>query len=355
VNPYAWAAVARRAWYARHPEAVRRLARPVVSVGNLAVGGRGKTPVVRWLAALLLEMGERPAILTRGYGRRRHADGVVVASDPAGVRADLDRSGDEPLMLARSLPGVGVFVSPERYLAGCLAERRFGATVHLLDDGFQHLGLARDVNLLVVAPEDLRGGRTLPFGRLREPPAAARAADAVIVTDGGGEEPDPAAEAALNAFHPGPWFRLRRAVGAVRAVDDDPLPPRHAFSQGGSSPGPTAAAVDSGLRVLAVSGIAEPARFVRDLRGAGWTVAAELHFGDHELFTPRTVTRVAQAAREARADLVLTTEKDLVRLRRFRPLPVPVAWVPLEVGLEPADTVRRWIGERLAMARGRES
>ena len=125
-RPYAAIARARRAWHARHPQASRRLRRPVVSVGNVAVGGRGKTPVVASLARLLLEAGERPSILSRGYARRRPEDGVTVVSDGCRVLADIDRAGDEPLMLARALPSVPVLVGADRYVGGVLAERRFG-------------------------------------------------------------------------------------------------------------------------------------------------------------------------------------------------------------------------------------
>src|SRR4029453_15234077 len=136
---------------------------------NLAVGGRGKTPTVACLARWLQEAGERPAILTRGYARTLPQDGVVVVSGPEGLRADLARAGDEPLMLARQLPGVPVLVSSDRYLAGRLAEHHFGVTVHLLDDGFQHLQLDRDLDLVIVSRDDLDPRtRTLPSGRLRE-------------------------------------------------------------------------------------------------------------------------------------------------------------------------------------------
>jgi hypothetical protein len=148
----------------------------VISVGNLAMGGRGKTPLVAYIASLLLEAGERPAILSRGYGRRRVEDGVVVVSDGVRLLADLDRSGDEPLMLARALPGVMVFVSESRTIAAALAGRVFGATVLVLDDGFQHRAIARDVDIVVVTPADL-DDRRAPFGRLRESVSALSRAD----------------------------------------------------------------------------------------------------------------------------------------------------------------------------------
>ena len=178
---YGRAARFRRAWYGRQPYRTRQLAQPVISVGNLVVGGSGKTPLVSALARLLVAAGERPAILSRGYGRIRAVDGVVVVSDGHDVLVQTSQSGDEPQMLARALPGVPVLVSPDRYLAGCLAERTFGCTVYLLDDGFQHVQLARDIDLLVISRADLNEW-LLPWGRLREPLEAAAAADALLVS-----------------------------------------------------------------------------------------------------------------------------------------------------------------------------
>src|SRR4029453_7661164 len=120
------------------------------SVGNLGGGGRAKTPLVSPIAQHLLDRGEAPAILSRGYGRTDRVDGVVVVSDGQQVLADLGRAADEPLMLARALAGARVVVSEDRYLAGRLAEHQLGATVHVLDDGFQHVQLARDFDVLVM-------------------------------------------------------------------------------------------------------------------------------------------------------------------------------------------------------------
>jgi tetraacyldisaccharide 4'-kinase len=322
---------ARRQWYSRRPDARRRLGCPVISVGNLTVGGSGKTPLVAHLARLLIGLGERPAILSRGYGRRDLADGVVVVSDGDRICADLDRAGDEPLMLARAVPGCAVLVSPDRYLAGRLAERAFRRSVHLLDDGFQHLALARDVDLLIAAPGDLAGEWMLPLGRLREPAGAARQADALIMTDMGEDETG-AAEARFGLTR---VFRMTRTLEAPRWLgDSDPAP----------APG-------AGLRVLAVTGVARPERFVHQLREAGWAVADELHFGDHERYTRRHVDRIARAARDCRADLVLTTEKDRVRLLPFRPIPARLASVPLTVTVDPAAAFRDWLAVRLRAAR----
>jgi tetraacyldisaccharide 4'-kinase len=312
----------RREFYAARPDLRRRLRRPVISVGNLAVGGRGKTPMVACLARVLLEMGERPAILSRGYARRRAEDGVVVVRDPDGIRADLDRSGDEPLMLARQLPGSAVLAASDRYAAGRLAEHHLGATVHVLDDGFQHLQLDRDIDLVIVAGEDLApGASTLPGGKLREPPDTLLAADAVL-----------AADDAVLSLGPTPRnapfeiFRTRRTLG---------------LSPGEDVTGPS----------LAVAGIARPQQFFEDLRAAGYRVVKTLVFRDHHRYSRRDVERLVREAKTASAETILTTEKDYVRLLPFRPLDLPVRYVPLTMEPEPLPEFQGWLSGALAAAR----
>jgi tetraacyldisaccharide 4'-kinase len=308
----------------------QRLARPVISVGNLAAGGSGKTPLVATLAAMLAAEGERPAILTRGYGRTDAAPGVVVVSDGHRLLADLARAGDEPLMLARALRGVGVFVAAERALAGALAERRFGATVHLLDDGFQHLQLARDVDLVVMGVEDAVD-RVMPAGRLREPLTALARADALLVT--GATLADARALAAQ--------WGVAKAFSVVRT----PAVPRLVEPWGGAPRLPRSA------RVLALAGIARPARFFDDVERAGWTVVDRVRFADHHPFSARDVATIAARARAVGAELVLTTEKDVMRLLPWRPLPMAVAWAPLSVTVEPADDFALWLRWRLEECR----
>lgn len=308
----------RRERYAARPDLRRRLRRPVVSVGNLAVGGRGKTPLAATVARLLLEMGECPAILSRGYARRRPQDGVVIVRDPGGIRADLDRSGDEPLMLARQVPGASVLACADRYLAGRLAEHHLGATVHVLDDGFQHLQLDRDIDILILGRDDVERPVTLPGGRLREPLDTLIAADAIVTADDGVEVHDN--EAGI------PVFRSRRELGAPRGVD--PAQP-----------------------VFALAGIAHPGRFFDDLRRAGWTLAGTRAFADHQRYTASHVSTVVREARAAGAAAILTTEKDYVRLRPLRPFPMPIGWVPLTMEPEPLPEFRHWLAGSLDAAR----
>jgi tetraacyldisaccharide 4'-kinase len=327
---YGAAAAWRRAWYARDPSRRHRLERPVVSVGNLTVGGSGKTPIVEYIARLLVEQGERPAVLTRGYGRRVARDGVTVVADGTRVIAGLDEAGDEPLMLARALPGVSVVVGADRFLSGRLAERRLGATVHVLDDGFQHFELARDVDLLLVAEEDLRD-HPMPAGRLREGLEAARAADAALITAGY----DTAADRIGRAFGVAPVFRVTRAIGAPRRLAE----PRDSV------------VVPSNSRVFVVTGIARPDRFKDDILSVGWDICGAIEFRDHHRFAARDVRRIAAEAKAAAAMIVLTTEKDAVRLAPCDLGALPIASVPLNVGVEPSDGFRRWLMQRIDAVR----
>jgi tetraacyldisaccharide 4'-kinase len=324
---YAAAARYRRRFYATHPERRRRLGQPVISVGNLAVGGRAKTPLAAAVAARLRALGERPAILSRGYARRLPAEGVVVVRDPGGIRADVDRSGDEPMMLARQLDGVAVLACSNRYLAGRLAEHHFGCTVHVLDDGFQHLQLYRDVDLVVIDGADLEDPRTLPTGRLREPLETLGIADGIITLD----------ETSVQALGRGrPAWRARRTLGRARLAEPAGAPVEFTFGS-----------------AVAVAGIARPDRFFADVRTAGWPIAQELAFRDHHPYSRRDVDAMFRTAREQGAGLIVTTEKDLVRLLPFRPFRIPVAYLPLTIAIEPQASFEGWLVGALRDARER--
>jgi tetraacyldisaccharide 4'-kinase len=312
---YARVTQLRRAWYAR-PGRPRRLNHCVVSVGNLSVGGSGKTPVVAALARLLRDRGERPVILTRGYGRRDTTEGVLVVSDGARVREPVTRSGDEPQLLARTVPGVPVLVCVDRYIAGLFAERQFGATVSIMDDGFQHVQLQRDIDLLLMSPADL-DDCVLPTGRLREPLEAARFADAVLVP---GTDDDVALVAAELGHH-----------DAFRVVPtfEEPKGPRRG----------------DGRTVVAFAGIARPERFFAALRSLGYDVARELTFRDHHWYSAADAEMILAAARETNASLIVTTEKDAVRCD------MDVAVLPMTVAIEPAAHFAEWLTVRLHACR----
>lgn len=306
--------------------------RPVISVGNLAMGGRGKTPTVAWIAQQLVDAGERPAILSRGYRRRCPDDGVVIVSDGRHLRADLDRSGDEPLMLARRVREAAVLVCDVRATAAALAETALDVTVHLLDDGFQHWSMARDIDIVLVSAADL-DDRRVPFGRLRSPVADLAEADAVII-DGADAE---AATARLHAILEGaapPVFTLRRRLETPWWIDAST-----------TTREPTTA---SRAPVVAVAGIARPERFALLLEAEGWTVGDLVGFPDHHDYRPRDLARIAAVAA---GRPVATTEKDAMRLLPHRPLPFEAACVPLGVTIEPAPAFRAWLFTRLTGVR----
>jgi len=283
---------------------------------------------------MLLDMGERPAILSRGYARKIVDEGVVIVSDGSRVLAEVERSGDEPQMLARAVPRAAVLVSSSRYLAGRIAESRLGCTVHVLDDGFQHFDLMRDVDLLV-SPDASEGTRTLPFGRLREPLDVASAADALLV------ETD-IRSADLPAF-----AKATAGLAKARSIlssdggkvgPTGALKPTFTFSRHLAGPAPDRPA-------FAFAGIAKPGRFFGDLEKAGWKLTGRRSFGDHHYYSVQEIEEIARAARSSGAEVILTTEKDMVRLG-VRP---QIVAVPLEVAIEPAFVP--WLAARLRAVR----
>lgn len=307
------------------------LARPVVSIGNIHVGGRAKTPMAALVARALLEAGERPAILSRGYARSRAIDTPVVVRDENGVKATLAESGDEPLMLAEQLDGAIVVVAADRARAGVVAES-LGATVHVLDDGFQHLRLARDVGIVMVHPGDL-DDRVIPAGRLREPVDALAAAHAVVVMDGSQSERMSANMRLADVTN-------ARVFSAWRHVTPPP-------------------ATLAGVPAFLVSGIAGSGQLAASVAAGGWTIAGERAFADHHLYSARDAADVAAAARAAGAAFVVTTAKDAVRLREVwtGSLPMHVAALTLAIddvfGAWLADAVTRARQEKDAAARRR--
>ena len=305
----------RRRRVERHPGRQRRLTRPVISVGNLSVGGTGKTPVVAAIARRLIDAGERPSILSRGYARAEAPDGVVVVSDGAHIREVVDRAGDEPLMLARQVPGAVVCVSPDRHLAGTLAEHQLGCTVHILDDGFQHIELARSLDVLVTTIGEIPNGRVMPVGRLREPMDAAARAHFLVVSDA------TAGAASAEAWTLG----IQQSCGAARHLAAP------VAIVGNREPG-------SGIRVLAVAGIAHPQRFFDALKAAGWNVVETMAFKDHHRYAGADVAAIGAKMTSANADVVCTTDKDAVRLEGLS-LPFEAYRVPLQVEFDPPDAL----------------
>ena len=275
MNLYGAVVAARNALYDRGVLKQSRLQRPVVSVGNLSVGGSGKTPFVILLDELLRERGVRVDVLSRGYGRRSSGVLAVEDDDPA-------RFGDEPVLIRRRLGDVPVIVGASRYEAGVEAERRFETDLHLLDDGFQHRDLARDFDIVLLSPRDVEDC-LLPSGRLREPLSSLRRADVIVLP--ASEEAPPADVVAGK-----PVWRVRRRIELAAGTPSRPF---------------------------AFCAIADPERFRRDLENAGVEIAGVRYFRDHHAYRSSDIAALHQAADKAGANGFITTEKDAVKLGNF--------------------------------------
>jgi len=297
---------ARNALYARGVLRSQHLEGPTISVGNLSVGGSGKTPFVLLLGELLKSRDIKFDVLSRGYGRQTRG---VVQVDPAGAAVDF---GDEPLLIARRL-GVPVILGEERYAAGVFAESKFGPQLHILDDGFQHRALARDFDIVLVTPEDARD-KLLPTGRLREPLHALKRADAVVLTSGASAENFGLEQQLL--------WRVRRGIAPQNV--------------------PT--------RPVAFCGIARPQNFFLQLRTAGIEPLAEAVYRDHHAYTEKDVRELLQVRKQSEADGFVTTEKDAINLGGYLTALGPISVVPVKMELVDAanalDTMLRMIEER---------
>jgi tetraacyldisaccharide 4'-kinase len=311
---YGKAASLRAGWYASGRLAAQALPRPSISVGNLTFGGTGKTPFVEFLARRFRFEGWRPAVLSRGYGRRSR--GVVVVGAGDGPLVSPEAGGDEPVALARATSGVLVVVGERRADAARRAAD-LGADLFLLDDGFQHLSVKRDVNLLLLDARDpFGGGKLAPAGRLREPIAAMRRADAIVFTRVDRGAPAANVRSTLARLAPEvPVFHARIRPTGLRdeqgaALESDALASR---------------------RLLAVSGVANPAEFASTLAELGLAPEERLDFRDHQRYGPRQLARIQSAADRTGASLLVTTEKDAVKLAGSAPLPIVTVRLGVEV------------------------
>jgi tetraacyldisaccharide 4'-kinase len=305
---YGAATALRNALFDRGTLASRRLEQPVVSVGNLSVGGSGKTPFVIALGELLKARSIRFDVLSRGYGRKTR--GVLVV-EPGGSAADF---GDEPLLIARRL-GVPVIVGNSRYEAGRIAEQKFESQLHILDDGFQHRSLARTFDILLMTERDF-DDRLLPSGRLREPLSSLERADAIVLPAGlAADHPNSSRDAACrvsSVLQQKPVWRVDRKLILPN------LPPAP----------------------VVFCGIARPDQFFTQVRAAGVTPAAEVEFRDHHAYDRSDVKRLLTMRSKLGAGGFLTTEKDAVNLGPLQADLQPFAVATLSLTLEdPAGVV----------------
>jgi tetraacyldisaccharide 4'-kinase len=289
-----------------------------VSIGNLTAGGTGKTPATRMIAEWAFGEGYNVAILSRGYGGANKK--VTIVSDGASVLADPKEVGDEAYLLALRLKGVPVVVSKNRYAAGMEAQNRFGSTFFILDDGYQHLGLKRDLNLLLLDTSSPFGnGRLLPLGPLREHVSEIKRADVVILTRAGrlkydGVEPDGLKKALTEK----PFFKADHVPEKVISLlKNETYSPSFL----------------KGKRVAAFAGIGRPDFFRDTLIGLGAEVLFFRGFPDHHPFTADEIRSLINEKNNTGADLIITTEKDWVRVAALFPEGQPVAYLTVRFDL----------------------
>jgi len=292
---------------------------PVISVGNISFGGTEKTPLALELLSRLAASGRRPALVSRGYKGRWEKRGGVL-SDGRAILGTWQDGGDEPYFIARSLPAVGVYVGKDR-LASCRRAAASGFNIAVLDDGFQHRKLARDLDIVLYSPQEKVA--------LREPPFAVRRSDILLVKDG--EQRDKAIER-LHGRWEGSIFSYSVVV---RGLFD--------FRTGGLTPLEKVAK----MRLVAFCGIARPGRFEETLRKSGLEVASFLPFPDHHAYPPASLKKIMRACRIQKAEGLITTGKDAVKLagrnEEWNDTPIYVLEIGLALGSGFADRWRTFL------------
>jgi tetraacyldisaccharide 4'-kinase len=292
--PYAAVMAARALLYRWGVLSSRRLPRPVISVGNIVVGGTGKTPMTAWIAAYLMGKGKRVAVLTRGYGGMLEGQVAIVSDGSRRLLGPLE-AGDEPCLLADLLPGLIVVMGSDRYRAGCLAMERFRPDVFILDDGFQHLRLQRDLDIVLLDATRPKGnGHTFPAGLLREPFSAVGRAHLAVFTRSDGSDP-----AGIILPKGLPRCHARHQLTGFTAGENAD---QRSFSE------------LAGRRGLAFAGIADPDGFFNALEEVGVVLAATLAFPDHSTYGEEECAALARLKKSCRADFLITTAKDGVKL-----------------------------------------
>lgn len=338
---YGGGARLRRSLYRRKILKPQKLPCPVISIGNLTAGGTGKTPMAAFVAVGLKKMGYRPAILSRGYKGKAVKQGGVV-TDGHTLFMTPEEGGDEPLMLARQLSGIPILVGGNRFLSGTTAVQRYGADVLILDDGFQHLKLERQLDLVLLDRQrPLGNGRLLPRGLLREPVSALVQAHAFVLT-----RCDPASDRNRPEFLKRPAFQKKPVFFATH------VPVVHRAADTGLE----GAAVAGGdrKRGVAFSGIARNADFQHSLKTLGYDIAEFFGFSDHHAYTKRELEAIWEKAERTGAGFVATTEKDYTRIRGKIPERIPLTVIGIRLQLvDDEGLFFEWLRHRMEQEKGR--
>jgi len=266
----------------------KKLPCPVVSVGNITTGGSGKTPVVAALCQMLTAKGHSVVVLSRGY--KRQSSGTIIVSDKDSVILDVKGAGDEPFLLATKCKGVPVIVGSDRFVSGRLAIEKFSPDLIILDDGFQHIKLKRDLDLLLFdAKRGMGSGRMIPRGPLREPKSSIARADVIMIKGKGALQKNHKFDQQTFTFYYAPTKLIDLAGKSFPSIN-----------------------TLRGKKVVALSALASTESFYLTLKGCGAKIVERLSFPDHHWFLPTDIERIKEFAKDA--DCIVTTEKDLVRL-----------------------------------------
>ncbi|MEK6744584.1 MAG: tetraacyldisaccharide 4'-kinase [Nitrospirota bacterium] len=294
----------------------RELPLPVISVGNITLGGTGKTPATVNITGILLKHGRKPVVLSRGYGRSDRS-AVLVVSDGIATPLDPVSGGDEPVLIARRHPGVPVVVGADRYRSGTVAIGRFHPDIAVLDDGFQHIRLQRDLNIVLIDAVDPFGsGKLFPAGILREPLTALKRADIVLITRADRIENVTLLKARIRQFTGAPIFTARYSPKDLMNVATGETQPLDFLA---------------GKPVFAFAGIARPDSFISLLQTLGADISGTAVFPDHYSYTRSDLADLVRKADECNSALLVTTEKDGVRLKDLAPKGIFAVRIDLEV------------------------
>ena len=314
----------RRGWFS-----VAKLPVPVISIGNLTTGGTGKTPLVEWVCRALANSvaegggsGKRVCVLTRGYGRENPKTQVVV-SDGRQLLADERAAGDEPALLAKNLLGIAaVIANPNRVAAGEWAIENLDTKVFVLDDGFQHLRLARDLDIVTIdATNPWGGGSLLPYGRLRESRTGLSRADCVVVTRADQAKDLDSTRAAINKLvGPAPVLTSRMVTSRVSRLDAERDESSDLSSQS----------------VAAVCGVGNPESFFTQLRREGCTPVFTRAFADHHVYNQSEIDALVEAARARGAQALVTTAKDAIKLSALE-VRLPCYVLEIQISIDNED------------------
>jgi tetraacyldisaccharide 4'-kinase len=308
-----------------------KLERPVISVGNITTGGTGKTPLVEWVVRTLAAKGKKVCILTRGYGRKDPHLQVIV-SDGYDMLASPNEAGDEPYLLATNLSGLAAVISSaDRIAAGQEAIKDFGSDCFVLDDGFQHLRLARDLNIVTIdATNPWGGGMLLPYGRLRESPEGLSRADCVVITRCDQvDDLDPLRSDILKLTGDRPIFHSQMRTSRVVSLKN-----------GSQTLAPPA-------RVAAFCAVGNPASFFEHLQRSGYELALQKSFPDHHIYSQAEIDSIVRSAEETGANALITTAKDAVKLRPLS-FSIPCYVLEIEVAIENGEELARMITDAAA-------